>query len=134
MSCESLNRYEVVKGSAYLLVSGDAFVHVPHKNLRPLLPVGLNPLPLVSLEHTFPARVHFEGGEALHLLDLDPGNDLRDLLLLQRRAFLILLLYGWFRILPDDVRLPPFSRHGFRRDDRQAVRVEGNDGGFGSKR
>lgn len=114
-SSQSLNKRGVNKDGAYLLVSGDTFAHIPHKNLRPLLPLGLNPLPLVSLEHTFPARVHFESSEALHLLDFDPGNDLPwDLALLHGRTFLLfLLLCGWFRILPDDVRLPPFGRHEF---------------------
>ena len=68
--------------NAYLLVSGDTFVHVPHKNMRSLLPLGLNPLPLVSFKHPFPARVHFESSEALHPLDSDPGDDLRDPVLL----------------------------------------------------
>ena len=79
---KSLDRDRVNGHNAYLLVSGDTFVHVPHKNLRSLLPFGLNPLPLVSFEHAFPARVQFESSKALHPLDFDPWDDLRGPVLL----------------------------------------------------
>ena len=72
---------EFKKIVSYLLVSSYAFVHVPHKNLRLLLPLTLDPLPLVSFEHAFPARIHFESAKAFHLLYLDPGFDFQDLVL-----------------------------------------------------
>lgn len=110
----------------YLLVSGDTLVHVPHKNLCPLFPLGVSPFPLVPFEHAFPSRIHLESGKALHLLDPYPGSDPRGSIL-HRRPFLLFLWYGWLGILPDDSRLPPFSGYRFRLDDVRVWRF-GSEG------
>lgn len=135
----SFNRWMLNRAVAYLLVSGDTLAHVPHENLRSLLPLGLNPFPFVPLEHALSACVQFESSETLHSLDFDPWNDLRSLGFLQRRIFLFLfLLRGRFRVLPGNVRLPPFGRHRFRvgrqngrfESERQKVHEVGSLGGL----